>query len=497
MNTMANVERVGARQNMELAESVAKLQFSLRRKYRMISVSLVTLTYVLLLIGYLLFLQGYVMKEINFFNLETWMNLNSWQRSYMYLMGLIYVLFTYFCVKKGLFSFHERISLADDFFKLLQSVVFSFLIAVGILFLLKTSAVFSRIFIVGYAGYMFAVACIVRFVGLLMVRELQKRNQLIKNVLIIGAGKIGHDIEKFLTRKRHTGCRVIGFLDDQKKNDRVLGNLQRLESVLKQYDVHEVYITIPSERNVIQELLGKLKKYDFTIKIIPEMYDISATALQFRSSELYPFVEVVKTPLRGFNLFLKRLFDVIFSGIGLILLLPVFAVVAVLIKMDSSGPVFFKQKRIGKNGVPFTMYKFRSMVVNAEELKKDLMPNAMDGPAFKMKEDPRVTKLGKFLRKYSIDELPQLLNVFLGHMSLIGPRPPVPDEAERYSDYEWRRLDVRPGMTGLWQVSGRSDVPFEERVSLDIYYIENWSFALDLKILLRTIPVVLFGKGAY
>jgi len=186
------------------------------------------------------------------------------------------------------------------------------------------------------------------------------------------------------------------------------------------------------------------------------------------------------------------------SGIGLILLIPVFVVVSILIKLDSKGPIFFKQRRIGKNGIQFTMYKFRSMVANAEELKERLKDqNEMDGPVFKIKEDPRITKLGKFIRKYSIDELPQLFNVFRGDMSLIGPRPPLVEEVEQYNDYQWRRLDVRPGLSGLWQISGRNHVSFEEWVSLDIYYIENWSMKLDTKILLQTIPVVLFGKGAY
>jgi exopolysaccharide biosynthesis polyprenyl glycosylphosphotransferase len=245
-------------------------------------------------------------------------------------------------------------------------------------------------------------------------------------------------------------------------------------------------------------VLGKIKKYDISIRIIPEMYDIAASAIQFKSSDLYPYVEVVKTPLRGVNLFLKRLVDLLLSGIGLILLIPVFVVVSILIKLDSKGPIFFKQRRIGKNGIQFTMYKFRSMVANAEELKERLKDqNEMDGPVFKIKEDPRITKLGKFIRKYSIDELPQLFNVFRGDMSLIGPRPPLVEEVEQYNDYQWRRLDVRPGLSGLWQISGRNHVSFEEWVSLDIYYIENWSMKLDTKILLQTIPVVLFGKGAY
>jgi exopolysaccharide biosynthesis polyprenyl glycosylphosphotransferase len=209
-------------------------------------------------------------------------------------------------------------------------------------------------------------------------------------------------------------------------------------------------------------------------------------------------MELVRTPLRGINLIMKRIVDIALSLIGLVAVLPVFLIVALAIKIDSRGPVFFKQLRVGKNGSFFYMYKFRSMVANAEELKEKLFSiNEATGPVFKIKKDPRVTRVGAFIRKYSIDELPQLINVLRGDMSLIGPRPPLPNEVEQYSDYHWRRLDVKPGITGLWQVSGRSNLSFDEWVNLDIYYIENWSISLDIKILLNTIPAVLKGQGAY
>src|SRR5690606_560471 len=208
--------------------------------------------------------------------------------------------------------------------------------------------------------------------------------------------------------------------------------------------------------------------------------------------------QLVKTPLRGFNLLLKRTMDIVGASFAIVLLSPLFALIALLIKLDSPGPVLFRQKRIGKNGVPFQMYKFRSMVHDAEAQKKKLKKlNEMDGPVFKIRRDPRVTRVGAFLRKYSLDELPQLFNVLAGQMSAIGPRPPLPEEVERYSDHHWRRLDVRPGMTGLWQVSGRSNLSFEEWTDLDIQYIERWSIGLELRILIRTIPVVLKGKGVY
>ena len=194
----------------------------------------------------------------------------------------------------------------------------------------------------------------------------------------------------------------------------------------------------------------------------------------------------------------KRLLDVAVSLIGLIFLFPLFVITAIAIKLDSRGPIIFCQTRVGKDGKEFTFYKFRSMIQGAERLKNHLRSlDETAGPIFKMKKDPRITKVGKFLRHWSIDELPQLFNVLKGNMSLVGPRPPLPEEVAKYTPHQRKRLSVAPGITCLWQISGRSDISFYEWMELDIYYIQYRSFLLDLKILLRTIPVVIQGKGAY
>ncbi|QWU17149.1 Sugar transferase involved in LPS biosynthesis (colanic, teichoic acid) [Paenibacillus sophorae] len=198
-------------------------------------------------------------------------------------------------------------------------------------------------------------------------------------------------------------------------------------------------------------------------------------------------------------LVVKRVIDILFSALCLFLLLPLFAVIAVLIKLDDpKGKVFFRQTRVGKDEKPFEMYKFRSMISNAEELKKNLMAyNEVSGAMFKMKNDPRITKIGKFLRKTSIDELPQLWNVLVGNMSLVGPRPPLPDEVAQYSEYDKQRLTVTPGCTGYWQVHARNSVGFEEMVQLDLTYIRMRSTALDMKIILKTGLMLLGSKNAY
>jgi exopolysaccharide biosynthesis polyprenyl glycosylphosphotransferase len=211
-----------------------------------------------------------------------------------------------------------------------------------------------------------------------------------------------------------------------------------------------------------------------------------------------PLLAVRQPVIQGWRLRLKRAIDVGFSLVSLTLTAPVLALTALAIRLEGPGPIFFRQTRVGRHGRDFTFFKFRSMVPGAEEVLPDLQAhNEAEGPIFKMRADPRVTRVGRWIRRLSIDELPQLLNVLRGDMSLVGPRPPLPSEVASYQPWHRRRLDVAPGMTGLWQVSGRSKLTFDEMVMLDLYYAENWSLMLDLRILLRTVPTVLLGTGAY
>jgi exopolysaccharide biosynthesis polyprenyl glycosylphosphotransferase len=201
--------------------------------------------------------------------------------------------------------------------------------------------------------------------------------------------------------------------------------------------------------------------------------------------------------LTGVQALAKRTFDIGLTAIGMVIGLPLFAAVALAVKLSSRGPVFFRQERVGYHGRPFTMLKFRTMVVDAEAMLDGLMEqNEATGPLFKIKGDPRVTPVGRFLRKWSLDELPQLWNVLVGDMSLVGPRPPLAREVAQYEDWMMSRLEVRPGLTGLWQVSGRSDLPFDDYVRLDLFYIENWSLAYDLFIIAKSVPMLVTGRGA-
>lgn len=488
--------------NLLIAENISMYKKRTLRLERFLNIGLIALEYVFYICSFMLLFFIRVLPD---YKIDSVTDLfNHWEtlpvgRDYLLLLGVIFTIYAIYTTHHGLYKWDRDIRIIDDTLKAGKAVFFSFLIALGLIFFLKTGVVYSRLVIFSFAVLIVVSAFISRLLRQGVMVLLTRRNIYSKNVLIIGAGRVGEEIRDNLFSGKTNGYRFVGFLDDYKKDsEQVIGSIDQVERLLQQYEIHEIYITIPSERNVINNMITRIRKYDVRIKIIPEMFEMVTSGVVFDQAYEYPCIEIVKTPLRGLNLILKRASDLVLSIVGLILISPLLLIVAVSIKLDSKGPVMIKQRRIGKNGAPFNMYKFRSMVENAEQLQVELTTqNEADGPVFKIKNDPRVTRVGRFIRKYSIDELPQLLNVVLGHMSLVGPRPPLPKEVEQYTDYEWRRLDIRPGITGLWQINGRSDLPFEEWVKLDLYYIEHWSFGLEMKILFKTLPIVIKGTGAY
>jgi exopolysaccharide biosynthesis polyprenyl glycosylphosphotransferase len=251
-------------------------------------------------------------------------------------------------------------------------------------------------------------------------------------------------------------------------------------------------------REGLRRLAWQLEGSDTGLLLTPELTDVAGPRVNVRPVGDLSLLQVSEPKFSGASRFLKSAFDRSVAALALLALSPVLLCIAVLIKLDSRGTVFFRQTRSGLSGKPFSIYKFRSMVPAAEDLLIDLTDqNEGKGTLFKIHRDPRVTRVGRVMRRLSLDELPQLWNVVRGHMSLVGPRPPLPSEVERYADDTRRRLLVKPGLTGLWQVSGRSDLSWEESVRLDLYYVENWSFVLDLMILARTVFAVAAGRGAY
>lgn len=422
---------------------------------------------------------------------------------YMVFLGIFIILWTMWSSHLRVFSisWDFNLTIYEESIKVIKALSYSILIAIGIAFLLKMND-YSRFVIILFWLSSVVSSIILRGLRRIIVYSLLKKGFLTRNVLIIGAGQVGQMISSELQKKMGIGLNIVGFLDDHKKGEVnqhfILGQFKDINKVIYNYPIDEIIITIPTERQLINDFINKYRKFNFTIKIVPEMFNLVSKTIEVTHNNNIPFITLIKTPMRGSAFLIKRTADFILASIGVLVLIPLFLIISILIKSDSKGPILYKQKRVGKDGNLFNMYKFRSMIINADELKKNLeRQNQVKGPAFKIKEDPRVTKIGKFLRKYSIDELPQLFNVLRGEMSLIGPRPPIPSEVDRYNDLDWRRLEVVPGITGLWQVSGRSDLSFEQWVNLDIYYIENWSLWMDIKILIKTIPVVIKGEGAY
>ena len=278
-----------------------------------------------------------------------------------------------------------------------------------------------------------------------------------------------------------------------------LGEVKDVGRILGSQDLHEVIVALPATHHAqILNIIDSCREYGVDFKLVPDLFEMRFNEVRIDALNGVPLIGVKETALQGFNLYLKRVIDFVLAlGALIVAAIPVI-IIAAIIKITSPGTVFFKQTCVGRGGHVFTCYKFRSMYRDAEDRLEELRKfNEADGPIFKMRNDPRLTPFGMFLRRTSLDELPQIFNILKGEMSWVGPRPPTPEEVTQYSEWHLKRLDVTPGLTGLWQVSGRSDLSFDEMVKLDLYYAENWSLTVDMMIILRTIPAVLKREGAY
>jgi len=326
-----------------------------------------------------------------------------------------------------------------------------------------------------------------------------------KHLLVVGTGKRAEKFVQMVKEHPEWGMKVVGIIDDEPEkigidvsDIKVIGLLKDIPNILHEKIIDEVVFIIPRLwLSRIEQSILNCEKEGIKVSVAVDLFNFEIGKLQATDLGGIPLMRLETTPGSPWQLFIKRGTDIIVSFVGLVLLVPVFLLTALAIKLSSRGPLFFKQVRNGMNGRKFTLLKFRSMVIGAEKMQEELRAlNEMDGPVFKITNDPRMTKIGKFLRKASLDELPQLINVLKGDMSLVGPRPPIPGEVTNYETWQRRRLSMRPGITCFWQISGRSEIDFEQWMKLDLEYIDNWSLWLDFRILLKTIPVVLFGTGA-
>ena len=352
------------------------------------------------------------------------------------------------------------------------------------------------------SGWAFNIFAVVgwRYVKHKIVERNIRNGNGLRSVLIIGAGRVGHKLAEILENNDHLGFEVKGFVDDYKEGEGILGRVKDVPRILQSQFIDEVFVTIPSERELVKRVTKQALIHKADVKVIPDLLDGIVSLNRPLTLGFFgelPVMEIYRKPIPELGLFLKGLVDILVGFAMLVILSSILISIAILIKIDSrGGPVLYSSRRVGKKGKLFNCYKFRTMLINADEMKQELRDlNERSGPFFKIKDDPRITKVGKFLRKYSLDELPQMFNLIIGDMSLVGPRPHPVDDFELYDIEDYRRLDVKPGITSLWAVEARNDPSFERNMELDLYYIANWSIWLDLKIILKTIPTVLRGSG--
>ncbi|WP_283139132.1 sugar transferase [Rhizohabitans arisaemae] len=331
----------------------------------------------------------------------------------------------------------------------------------------------------------------------------------LRNVVVVGHASAVADLVGTFNRERHHGLDVVAVCipdasaagaTSEVLGIPVLGDFSDVPFVVDQVDAEVVAVLACPEMDgtALRRLAWELEKSDTDLIVAPALMEVAGPRTSIRPIAGLPLLHVEHPELEGARQVIKGVYDRLVAAFALILLSPVFAIISTMIRAGSPGPAFFRQTRVGKDGAIFDVYKFRTMVVDAEQQKVKLLElNESDGALFKIKKDPRITSIGSWLRRWSVDELPQLINVLKGEMSLVGPRPPLPEEVARYGHDVRRRLVVKPGLTGLWQVSGRSDLSWEESVRLDLRYVENWSLSLDLQILWKTWQAVFYGRGAY
>jgi exopolysaccharide biosynthesis polyprenyl glycosylphosphotransferase len=406
----------------------------------------------------------------------------------------------------GVYDQRRGASWFDEFYAIVSGTT------IGIVVMI-VAALFYQPLLPSRLIFLYAALLISAILGLsrwgknIALGQLRKRGIGVDRVLIVGAGEVGRVIMRNIVAQPQLGYQVVGFVDDDPGKSRTdigrfkaLGGIDNLPQVVQEEAIDEVIITLPwMHHRKILGIMRQCERERVRARIVPDLFQLALSRVDIEDLGGIPIIGVKEISITGWNLAFKRASDIVVSLAGLILLSPLMLLISVAIKLDSPGPILFKQVRVGKGGRHrFVCYKFRSMRQGAEEERPQLGDqDEVVGPTFKIRHDPRCTRVGRFLRRTSLDELPQLYNVLRGEMSLVGPRPAIPLELEQYEEWHRRRLEIWPGITGLWQVSGRSRLTFDEMCLLDIYYLENWSPLLDLKIALKTIPAVLAGRGAY
>jgi exopolysaccharide biosynthesis polyprenyl glycosylphosphotransferase len=367
--------------------------------------------------------------------------------------------------------------------------------------------VFSRLMMVYAAGITVALLALARVMQRVIRAHLRSKGIGVQRVLLVGAGDIGQAVLRTIVARKELGYHPVGYLDDDPSRGEVdlgrvrgLGGTANLSASIREQRVDLVIITLRWQHHErIIQLVRQCERLKVDVRVVPDLFQLNLRQVQVENLDGIPLLGINGTvSLYGTNRLLKRSLDLALIALASPLLILLFVLIAIAIRLEGPGPILYSQRRVGENGKLFNMMKFRSMIPDADRYRDQLVKEHQLDPRHpKLPDDPRITRMGRFLRRTSMDELPNLINVLRGQMSLVGPRPPTPDEVELYEPWHRQRLQTKPGCTGLWQINGRSDVPFDEMCLLDIYYIENWSIHLDLQILMMTLPRVLLRQGAY
>jgi len=414
----------------------------------------------------------------------------------------------YWCLAlyaNGLYQSMRTRAYLEIFRSLVKAGVVTFLLLGTFIFLFELSFM-SRLFFLLFMGFSYLFIWLEKTALFMSSHYVRRLGLNTRRLLVVGTGKRAVEFTRRVDRHPEWGFEILGAIDDEPGRNvnkvgrlNVIGILDDMPRIFHREAVDEVIFVVPRSRlNSLQAAIADCETEGVKVTVTVDLFDTKIARSSVDELDGLPLLRLRTTHAKEWELLIKRLFDFAVSGLGIFVLSPLFLVMAIFIKTTSRGPVFFKQKRLGLSGRQFTLYKFRTMRQGAHEVLSNVADlDSMTTPEFKDKKTRWITPIGRFMRKFSIDELPQLLNVFVGHMSIVGPRPTVPDEVDKYKDWQRRRFSMKPGITCLWQVNGRNNIAFENWMKLDLEYLDNWSLWLDAKILLKTVPVVLFGIGAY
>ncbi len=387
----------------------------------------------------------------------------------------------------------------------IKSATITFLLLGTFIFLLKLQFM-SRLFFLIFFSLTFLFIWLEKTAIFMSSHYIRRQGLNTRRLLIVGTGKRAMEFIKRSDQHPEWGFEILGAIDDEPGRGvrqvgplEIVGVLDDIPRIFHRDAVDEVVFLVPRSRlNSLQGAIDNCETEGIVVTVAVDLFDTKLARSSVTELDGLPLLHFKTTHAKEWELLIKRIFDFAASGLGILVLSPVLLISSTLIKVTSKGPVFFKQARLGLSGRRFTLYKFRTMRIGAQDVLNDVTDlNDMTTPEFRDKKTRWITPVGRFLRKFSLDELPQLFNVFVGHMSIVGPRPTVPDEVEKYKTWQRRRFSMKPGITCLWQVNGRNNIAFEDWMKLDLEYLDRWSLWLDVKIILKTVPVVLFGIGAY